>query len=65
VTAELQLLETLYAELDWLDQQPNIELETTLLVLPNRLASFTGFNQFLDQANALLDEFSWYTVLLT
>ncbi|NOX92498.1 MAG: DUF1415 domain-containing protein [Gammaproteobacteria bacterium] len=59
-TTELHLLETLHAELDWLDQHPDTELETTLLVLPNMLADFADYNQFLDQVDALLDEFSWH-----
>jgi len=59
-TTELQLLETLYAELDWLDQQPDTELETTLLVSPNMLTNFADYNQFLDQVDTLLDEFSWH-----
>ncbi len=59
-TTELQLLETLHAELDRLDQQPASELETTLLVLPNMLADFADYNQFLDQVDALLDEFAWH-----
>jgi len=58
-TTELHLLETLHAELDWLDQQPTAELETTLLVLPDMLTNFADYNQFLDQVDALLSEFSW------
>ncbi len=59
-TTEWQLLEALHAELDRLDQHPATELETTLLVLPDMLADFADYNQFLDQVDALLDEFSWY-----
>ncbi len=59
-TTELHLLETLHAELDGLDQQSATELETTLLVVPNMLTNFADYNQFLDQADALLDAFSWY-----
>ncbi len=58
-TTEGHLLETLHAELDWLDQQSAAELETTLLVLSGMLADFADYNQFLNRVDALLAAFSW------
>ncbi len=56
---ELGLLETLQAELILIDERPAAEIETTLLVIPKLLRDFADYNQFLDQVDALLDEFEW------
>jgi len=56
---ELDLLETLHDELTLLDEQPATALETTLLVIPDMLADFDDYNQFLDRADALLTQFGW------
>jgi hypothetical protein len=57
--SELELLETLHEELTLLEQQPAETLETSLLVIPNMLADFADYNQFLDRADALLAQFGW------
>ena len=56
---EYNLLHALHDELDLLDQETAETLETTLLVIPQMLTDFDDFNQFLDQADALLSEFGW------
>ena len=58
-TNELDLLETLHKELSLLDERPDSELETTLLVMPNMLSDFDDYNQFLDRVDALLEQFGW------
>lgn len=49
---EAALLEALQSELEFLVSKP--EIETTLLVHPQVLGHFSRYNQFLDQAEALL-----------
>jgi len=49
------LLAELLAELRLLDTTPAAEIETTLVILPQYLADFADFNQFLDLAEWLLD----------
>ena len=59
---ELALLEALQDELRLIDESvttANTGIETTLLVIPNMLASFDDYNQFLNLVDALLDEFEW------
>lgn len=56
---ELDLLETLHEELRLLDQQSAKALETSLLVIPCMLTDFDDYNQFLDRADALLEQFGW------
>ena len=51
---EEALLLALQAELDRLDQEP--EIETTVLILPHLLHDFLDYNQFLDLADALIDQ---------
>jgi len=50
------LRETLRAELQRLDAAPIEQVETTLLVHPRVLGDFLDYNDFLDQADALLRE---------
>ena len=52
VTSEELLRQALRAEIDLLDQQPQIE--TTLLIHPDVLTDFYDYNQFLDDADTLL-----------
>ena len=51
-TTEQQLLETLQAELQLLNNDPSVE--TTLLIHPNVLQDFYDYNEFLDYADGLL-----------
>jgi hypothetical protein len=58
-TDEVALLSQLHDELLRLDGCDAAELETTLLIMPKYLAAFDDFNQFLDPAEALLEQFGW------
>lgn len=51
------LLIDLHRECLRLAERPDIE--TTLLILPHHLSLFTDFNQFLDLAEVLLDQYNW------
>ncbi|HDY84324.1 MAG TPA: DUF1415 domain-containing protein [Methylophaga sp.] len=53
------LLADLYAELTLMSQTPAEEVETSLLIVPDMLNKFDDYNQFLDLADALLEEFEW------
>lgn len=53
---EEEILETLLQEMILLDTQPAESLETTLVVIPNFLQSFTDYNFFLDWVDALLKQ---------
>jgi len=53
------LLETLYTELVWLENQPQHDVETTLVVVPEMLADFADYNSFLALVDALLEQFGW------
>lgn len=48
------LLQNLIAELQFLDQHP--EIETSLLIHPQVLSHFDDYNQFLDLADALITD---------
>jgi uncharacterized protein len=48
------LLESIYQELQTLDQTPVEELETTLVVAPNLFKEFDDYNQFLDLVEGLV-----------
>ncbi len=54
---ELALLADLEAELERLDRHP--EIETTLLILARALPDFDDYNDFLDRADALLEQGGW------
>jgi hypothetical protein len=56
---ELELLTELQLELRKLDETPAAELETTLIAIPGMLADFADYNDFLDRADALLEQFEW------
>lgn len=53
------LLEELQQQLLWLDAQPPRVTETTLIVVKEMLGDFLDYNDFLDLADALLDNLGW------
>ncbi len=57
--SELDLLTELQLELVRLDETPVAELETTLIVVPQMLADFADYNDFLEPVDALLVQFEW------
>lgn len=58
-----ELLQTLRQELLSLAEADPAERETTLLIVPHAFADFLDFNDFLDDAEALLDELGLQGVL--
>ena len=56
---ELELLTELQMELQKLDETPVAELETTVIAIPQILADFADYNDFLDQVDRLLEQFEW------
>ncbi|WP_064609134.1 DUF1415 domain-containing protein [Photobacterium sp. J15] len=52
--SEEMLLEDIYQQLLELDQKPEDELETTLVVTPTLFADFDDYNQFLNLVDALI-----------
>lgn len=56
-TSEAQLLDDLHRDLLELDQ--NSTIETTLLIHPGALQDFSDYNQFLDLADALLQQMNF------
>jgi hypothetical protein len=57
------LLEALCAEMHTLAQADPEQIETTLLIHPNVLGDFADFNEFLDVADAALDQLGYEGVL--
>jgi hypothetical protein len=57
--AEEVLLADLHAELTFMSQTPAAEIETSLLIVPDMLAKFEDYNQFLDLVDGLLEAFEW------
>ena len=57
-TAEA-LLDDLQAELEHLSDTPVTELETTLLAIPDMLADFAEYNDFLDAVDLWVEQFGW------
>jgi hypothetical protein len=53
------LLEELQRQLLWLDAQPSLATETTLIVITEMLGDFLDYNDFLDLADALLENLGW------
>ena len=51
-----QLVEVLVQELDWLAQADPAEVETTLLIHPRVLNDFLDFNDFLEVADAAVEQ---------
>jgi len=58
-TTEIALLDDVTTELEKLDRYSASELETTLIAIPNMLADFYDYNQFLDWVDQLLFERNW------
>jgi uncharacterized protein len=58
-TDEVELLTELQLELARLDETPAAELETTIIAVPDMLADFPEYNDFLDKVDDLLDHFEW------
>lgn len=58
-TSDDVVMEVLCDELKKLDDTPVSELETTLVVTPNHFTDFDKYNQFLDVADMLIDQFGW------
>lgn len=56
---EACLLEALQSELSLLALKPTTELETTLLIIPEMLADFDRYNQFLNLVDALIEQQQW------
>lgn len=61
-TLEEDVLADLNAEMQYLDQTPVAELETTLLILPNALQDFFDYTQFLIWAQSQLKRQGWLGV---
>jgi len=55
-TSDLELHSDLLREIKFLRDADPVEVETTLLMHPNVLTDFLDFNDFLDVADALLEE---------
>jgi uncharacterized protein len=53
------LLADLQSELRYISQRPAAELETTILIIPQSLEDFSDYNDFLDLADRLLQQFNW------
>lgn len=56
---EACLLQTLLDEFQKLEQSDASELETTLLIVPDLLANFEDYNQFLDYVDGLILQQGW------
>ncbi|MGI9285628.1 MAG: DUF1415 domain-containing protein [Pseudomonadales bacterium] len=56
---EQQLLNDTQTELRLLDSTASDELETTLLIVPDMLADFDDYNQFLNLTDELLQQYNW------
>ena len=56
---DVGLLNDLHAALQLLDETDQQETETLLLVVGNMLEDFHDYNDFLDLADALLEQFAW------
>jgi len=56
---EVELLTELQLELARLSETPASALETTIIAIPEMLADFTDYNDFLDRVDDLLIEFEW------
>lgn len=58
-STELELLTELQLELKLLDETPATEVETTIIAVPQMLADFLDYNDFLEKVDDLLDHFEW------
>lgn len=57
------LLDDMQTELERLSDTPNGELETIILAIPDMLADFGDYNQFLDLVDLWLQQFGWESEL--
>ncbi|MEZ8083391.1 DUF1415 domain-containing protein [Enterovibrio norvegicus] len=53
------VMEALLTELNLLESSDMTDLETTLVVTPNYFQDFDDYNQFLDVADMIIDQFGW------
>lgn len=58
-TSEANLLEDLQTELNLLAESKPENIETTLLIVPNMLADFYDYNDFLEYVDALIEDNEW------
>ncbi len=58
-TTDEALLDDMQAELERISDTPANELETTVLAIPDMLADFEDYNQFLDLVDLWLQQFGW------
>ncbi|KXF82373.1 DUF1415 domain-containing protein [Enterovibrio coralii] len=58
-TDDQAVMESIITELTLLDNSEVADLETTLVVTPNCFQDFDDYNQFLDVADMLIDQFGW------
>lgn len=56
------LLQDLQQEMEFLDEKPASEIETTLVIVPDHLQDFFDYNQFLNWTNQLLKRNRWVGV---
>ena len=59
---EEDVVADLIAEMERLDQTPVVEIETTLLIIPNALQDFFDYSQFLVWAQSQLKRHGWQGV---
>lgn len=57
--SEEKLLQELQAEMELLDSKTALELETTLLIVPELLQDFFAYNQFLNWSRQLIKRMKW------
>lgn len=53
------VMECIITELTLLENSDVSDLETTIVVTPNHFLDFDDYNQFLDVADMLIDQFGW------
>ncbi|MDD1781226.1 DUF1415 domain-containing protein [Enterovibrio sp. ZSDZ35] len=58
-TSDQDVMESIITELTLLENSDVADLETTLVVTPNCFQDFDDYNQFLDVADMLIDQFGW------
>jgi len=58
-TTDANLLEDLQTELNLLAESKPENIETTLLIVPNMLADFYDYNDFLEYVDALIEDNEW------
>lgn len=58
-TTEEGVLEDLVTEMEFLDKTPSVEIETTLVIIPNALGDFFDYNQCLAWGQSQLKRQGW------